>query len=82
MQLNRIHIRTSFQVLATALHTVSLSERVRERDEEFIDQLASVDLLRLGLIVVTLRRDCQGLTLTPLLTPTVDTTYCNVVLIV
>jgi len=31
--------------------------------------------------VHTLRFDCQGLTLTPLLTPTVDTTYCDVVLI-
>ena len=29
----------------------------------------------------TLRSDCQGLTLTPLLTPTVDTIYCDVVLI-
>ena len=29
----------------------------------------------------TLRSDCQGLTLTPLLTPTVDTTYCYVVFI-
>jgi len=30
---------------------------------------------------LTLRSDCQGLTLPPLLTPTVDTTYCDVVLI-
>ena len=29
----------------------------------------------------TLRSDCQGLTLTPLLTPTVDTTYSDGVLI-
>ena len=29
----------------------------------------------------TLRSDCQGLTLLPLLTPTVDTMYCDVVLI-
>ena len=29
----------------------------------------------------TLRSDCQRLTLTPLLTPTVDTIYCDVVLI-
>ena len=29
----------------------------------------------------TLRSDCQGLTLPPLLTPTVDTTYCDAVLI-
>ena len=29
----------------------------------------------------TLRSDCQGLTLLPLLTATVDTTYCDVVLI-
>ena len=33
-------------------------------------------------IVHTLWSDCQGLTLTPLLTPTVDTTHCNVVFIV
>ena len=32
-------------------------------------------------LIHTLRSDCQGLTLTPLLTPTVDTTYCDVVLI-
>ena len=31
--------------------------------------------------VLTLRSDCQGLTLTSLLTPAVDTTYCDVVLI-
>jgi len=30
----------------------------------------------------TLWINCQGLTLPPLLTPTVDTTYCDVVLIV
>ena len=29
----------------------------------------------------TLRSDCQGLTLISLLTPTVDTTYCDVILI-
>ena len=29
----------------------------------------------------TLRSDCQGLTLTPFLIPTVDTAYCDVVLI-
>ena len=29
----------------------------------------------------TLRSECQGLTLPSLLTPTVDTTYCDVVLI-
>ena len=29
----------------------------------------------------TLRSDCQGLTLSPLLTPTVNTMYCDVVLI-
>ena len=29
----------------------------------------------------TLRSDCQGLTLPPYQTPTVDTTYCDVVLI-
>ena len=29
----------------------------------------------------TFKSDCQGLTLTSLLTPTVDTTYCDVVLI-
>ena len=28
-----------------------------------------------------MRSDCQGFTLTPLQTPTVDTTYCDVVLI-
>ena len=31
--------------------------------------------------IFTLRSDCQGLTLIPLLTPTVDTTYCDGVLI-
>ena len=31
--------------------------------------------------VYTLRSDCQGLTLSALLTPTVDTTYCEVVVI-
>ena len=31
--------------------------------------------------VHTLRSDCQGLTLIPLLTPTVDTTNCDVVFI-
>ena len=30
---------------------------------------------------LTLRSNCQGLTLPPFLTPTVDTTYCDVVLI-
>jgi len=33
------------------------------------------------LYACTLRSECQGLTLTPLLTPTVDTTYCDGVLI-
>ena len=32
-------------------------------------------------IMHTLRSNCQGLTLPPLLTPTVDTMYCDVVLI-
>ena len=32
-------------------------------------------------VVYTLRSDCQRLALIPLLTPTVDTTYCDVVLI-
>ena len=30
----------------------------------------------------TLRSDCQGFTLTPFVTPTVDTMYCDVVLMV
>ena len=33
-------------------------------------------------VILTLRSNCQGLTLSPLLTPTVDTMYCDVVLIV
>jgi len=32
-------------------------------------------------MLLALRDDCQGLTLISLLTPTVDTTYCDVVLI-
>ena len=32
-------------------------------------------------MLIALRSDCQGLALSPLLTPTVDTTYCDVILI-
>jgi len=52
-------------------------------------QLARMKITKFALIdhavsrsALTLRSDCQGLTLTPLLTLTVDTMYCNVVLIV
>ena len=38
-------------------------------------------LLNSVCIAATLRSDCQGLTLIPLLTPTVDTTYSDGVLI-
>ena len=40
-----------------------------------------LNLMHTLIHIITLRSDCQGLTLTPLLTPTVDTTYCDGVLI-
>ena len=49
-------------------------------------RLASITVTNTKILIMqvpranTLRSNYQGLTFTPLLTPTVDTTYCNVVL--
>ena len=40
-----------------------------------------ISKLKCNMCLYTLLSDCQGLTLSPLLTTTVDTTYCDVILI-
>ena len=66
----------------TSCKYVSWSERARERESINCLVLGSLRLGSITSVQVTLRSNCQGVTLTPLPPPTVDSMYCDVVLIV
>ena len=58
-------------------------QSVREPYHHTLNTVSQQSKLKLQpiTVVLALRSDCQGLTLPPILTPTVDTTYCDVVFI-